>query len=1139
MDSPLSRGSSLTPCRSPTPSIPVQPDHFYGSENVQLPPSPDSDGKTWLDPADDPMANRGIPVFKPTLQEFQDFEGYMNRVECWGMRSGIVKVIPPKEWSDSLPPLKEQLIDVKIKTPIEQHMFGNGGLFRQENMEKRKVMSVREWVELCTKDEFRAPGIHEVGLSSRHTNTIPTKSRIQRKGKQKTETVEEDSSGPDPSVVVIKEEPTDDFHHSLGAQAVNTPPSSEGSPPASTSPNKKGNAKKKKMPVKQEPKPRPKRVTQTREAREASLAERAARDRTFLDVFEPDKEWLPPSTKASDYTPEFCRELERRYWRNCGLGKPAWYGADTLGSLFTDATAVWNVAHLPSALSRLLPASDQGLPGVNTPYLYFGMWRATFAWHVEDMDLFSINYIHFGAPKFWYAIPQGRATSLEQIMRGYFPKDTSQCPQFLRHKSFLASPSILANSSCRPNYLVQQAGEFVITYPRGYHAGFNLGLNCAESVNFALESWLDLGRVAKRCECISDSVRIDVDQLLQEREEERLEALGQGTGTQYAGKSPKRTPTKKEIVKQEMVEDGVPPTTTKSAPRKRKSDTNAKEGVSVTLKLGPRPAEQEPFPCCLCVSMSKEGLLKVRDPPTFRKDAVWMAHEYCASIVPETWVDEAEIDGVREKVVFGVDGIVKDRWNLKCFSCTKNKPKTHGAPIQCTKGKCLRAFHVSCAKDGHSQGIVFAIVQEVAKEVVLVDPVVASEEGIAGSTTDMTMSAAAADDLSGGRVLKVIKKLEVQVLCNQHNPAVAAQKRANKNNKIRDDLLALPSMARIKIRVTSGVFEVSLIRVIEETGTVEVLWDRGIKKEFKWGSVVFGSTDGPVWQKPSELAPPLLPAPVPEYPPPGVLPVMTYPSVLAATGQQPYSSPYPASTSATPSAPSGVSTNSNTPVNQPYTYPPRSGPYDYWSYASQYSGQAAYPYTYSAGYYSGQMAGGSQQFNPYTFTRAYGSAQYQPGSSMSWQHPYAAGPPPQRQAGQGSGAIEASSSSGSSGQSTTPTMTSSSSTPQIAGQASLNPSYYRDRSQSITFGARPPPASQAQEEEEESSSEGSIAGFVPDQQSSQKVTFSDLAALASLQPAQITEALRNNPHLREMVLAALEQSKQADATGAVDPTAAT
>ena len=137
------------------------------------------------------------------------------------------------------------------------------------------------------------------------------------------------------------------------------------------------------------------------------------------------------------------------------------------------------------------------------------------------MDLFSINYIHFGAGKYWYAIPQARASALEQTMRGediripslslllltifltgHFP-EPSRCPQFLRHKSYLASPMMLAKTSCRPNTLVQHAGEFVITFPRGYHAGFNLGFNCAESVNFALDSWIELGRKAQACNCVN------------------------------------------------------------------------------------------------------------------------------------------------------------------------------------------------------------------------------------------------------------------------------------------------------------------------------------------------------------------------------------------------------------------------------------------------------------------------------------------------------------------------------------------------------------------------------------------------------------------------------------------------------------
>jgi len=136
------------------------------------------------------------------------------------------------------------------------------------------------------------------------------------------------------------------------------------------------------------------------------------------------------------------------------------------------------------------------------------------------MDLFSINYIHFGAGKFWYAVPQARASALEQTMRGetsddlpfnqmadfyftgHFP-EPSRCPQFLRHKSYLASPMMLAKTSCRPNTLVQHAGEFVITFPRGYHAGFNLGFNCAESVNFALDSWIEIGRKAQACSCVN------------------------------------------------------------------------------------------------------------------------------------------------------------------------------------------------------------------------------------------------------------------------------------------------------------------------------------------------------------------------------------------------------------------------------------------------------------------------------------------------------------------------------------------------------------------------------------------------------------------------------------------------------------
>jgi hypothetical protein len=201
-------------------------------------------------------------------------------------------------------------------------MLGNAGLFRQENMEKRKVMSVREWVELCSKDEFRAPGVFDVGLTSRGAN-VAVKSKTQRKGKQKAGTVKAEPAGP---AVVIKEEAFDECLSSVPRQPAATPPNSEGTPVTIV-----GSSRRKEASKEENPKPKAKRPGPTREAREASLANRAVRDRDFIEDFSPHQEWLPPNTEPTDYTPEFCQKLERQYWRNCGLGKPAWYGADTQG----------------------------------------------------------------------------------------------------------------------------------------------------------------------------------------------------------------------------------------------------------------------------------------------------------------------------------------------------------------------------------------------------------------------------------------------------------------------------------------------------------------------------------------------------------------------------------------------------------------------------------------------------------------------------------------------------------------------------------------------------------------------------------------------------------------------------------------
>jgi hypothetical protein len=77
----------------------------------------------------------------------------------------------------------------------------------------------------------------------------------------------------------------------------------------------------------------------------------------------------------------------------------------------------WNMRGVSRAKGSLLRFMKEEIPGVTSPMVYVGMMFSWFAWHVEDHDLHSLNYMHMGAGKTWYGVPREAAVAFEEVVR--------------------------------------------------------------------------------------------------------------------------------------------------------------------------------------------------------------------------------------------------------------------------------------------------------------------------------------------------------------------------------------------------------------------------------------------------------------------------------------------------------------------------------------------------------------------------------------------------------------------------------------------------------------------------------------------------------------------------------------------------
>ncbi|GME97894.1 unnamed protein product [Ambrosiozyma monospora] len=115
----------------------------------------------------------------------------------------------------------------------------------------------------------------------------------------------------------------------------------------------------------------------------------------------------------------------------------------------------------------------------------------------------SANYCHVGSVKKWYGIPANECDLFESIFHECAPDYFQKQPDLLHQLVSLLSPNKLVEmarskkgKTLHVYHVDQGPNEFVITFPKVYHAGFNCGFNINEAVNFTMPFWLHYGQDA-------------------------------------------------------------------------------------------------------------------------------------------------------------------------------------------------------------------------------------------------------------------------------------------------------------------------------------------------------------------------------------------------------------------------------------------------------------------------------------------------------------------------------------------------------------------------------------------------------------------------------------------------------------------
>ncbi|XP_066289047.1 protein Jumonji-like isoform X1 [Branchiostoma lanceolatum] len=155
----------------------------------------------------------------------------------------------------------------------------------------------------------------------------------------------------------------------------------------------------------------------------------------------------------------------------------------------------WNLTTVPSNHHNILRYLGS-MSGVTAPWLLVGMLFTTSCWSCDSHKLPSIEYLHTGADKIWYSIPQSEHVKFRKAMHSLVPDLCSEGLCWLEKDAAMVPPSALLAEGVSLCRVEQKSGQFLVTFSGSYVANICCGYSVAEAVYFATLQWLPVGQVA-------------------------------------------------------------------------------------------------------------------------------------------------------------------------------------------------------------------------------------------------------------------------------------------------------------------------------------------------------------------------------------------------------------------------------------------------------------------------------------------------------------------------------------------------------------------------------------------------------------------------------------------------------------------